>query len=291
MTAHILKNEEIEIEVQERGAELTRLTDVRMGREYLWNADPKFWNRTSPILFPFVGGLKNKQYQYEGNTYSMPQHGFARDMVFQAVEQNNDSILLRLKANEDTKINYPFEFVLEILYRLKGRELTVEWKVWNYDTKIMYFSIGGHPAFLCPLEPEEQQTDCQIGFDTEEELKVTRINENGLAAEGYYTISTEKGRIPVTGHLFDQDALVIENDQAHKVFLAGKDGEPYVTVAFDAPLFGVWSPAGKQAPFICIEPWYGRCDAQSFEGGLSDREWIRELEPMELFSRFYTITV
>ena len=104
------------------------------------------------------------------------------------------------------------------------------------------------------------------------------------------TLKTNGGVMPITEHLFDEDALIIEGKQAHKVSLAGADKKPYLTVSFEAPLFGIWSPAKKHAPFICIEHWYGRCDKESFDGSLADREYGTELRPGKEFEASYTIS-
>ncbi len=288
---HRLKNQDITIEVNELGAELTLLQSNKTGVNYLWNADPLYWKRSSPILFPIVGSLNNQQYTYEGNTYSMSQHGFARDMEFHVIKKSEDSIFFRLEANEETRKAYPFEFALEIGYGLEGSAVKVFWRVINLDDKTMYFSIGGHPAFMCPLVHQGDQTDYNIEFAGCETIECRKINENGLAIEGTETLALNKGILPITEHLFDEDALVIEGNQTGKVSLLNPDKKPYITVSFDAPLFGVWSPAKKNAPFICIEPWYGRCDKDNFEGSLSDREWGNTLLEGQTFEKFYSILV
>lgn len=101
----------------------------------------------------------------------------------------------------------------------------------------------------------------------------------------------QDGYLPITEHLFDRDALVIEHHQAQKVALVKPDGSHYLTVSFDAPLFGIWSPPGKKAPFICIEPWYGRCDALDFAGTWQEREWGQKLAAKESFAASYQISV
>lgn len=95
----------------------------------------------------------------------------------------------------------------------------------------------------------------------------------------------------VTEHLFDEDALVVEGDQAHRLSLCKPDGKPYLTVSFDAPLFGLWSPAKKGAPFICIEPWYGRCDSEEFTGTLEEREYGHRLDVHENFETAFEIEI
>ena len=68
------------------------------------------------------------------------------------------------------------------------------------------------------------------------------------------------------------------------------NGGAYVTVSFDAPVFGIWSPSGD-APFVCIEPWYGVSDREDFNKELRERKWSQSLKPGEVFEGGYTISV
>ena len=160
-----LKNEELTLEIASHGAEMRSLKDNQTGQEYLWDADPAFWKRTSPVLFPLVGNYRDKESIYEGKTYSMSQHGFARDMDFTVTEEAENEIWFELHETPETKEKYPFDFCLSIGYRLEGRTVKVMWKVENTNEKTMYFSIGGHPAFVCPISGKGKQTDYRLRFD------------------------------------------------------------------------------------------------------------------------------
>jgi len=295
MSTHILKNNQLTLQIDELGAELTAITDNKTQTEYLWNADPAYWKRHSPILFPIVGSLKNQSYTYNGQEFTMSQHGFARDMKFTLKSKTESEIWFRLEATDETKKIYPFHFILEIGYQLLGRKITVMWKVLNQDISTMYFSIGGHPAFMCPLKENSIQSDCFISFDSEKPIHYLLIDEHGLAVkkvfDEQYTLITNHGLLSIDPHLFDQDALIIENDQCHSVSLLDAQKKPYLTVNFDASLFGLWSPAKKNAPFICIEPWYGRCDNSDFKGTLEEREWGNKLSVGKQFDAAYIIDI
>ena len=287
----VLENEELRIEINRFGAELARIYGKKNDTEYLWNADPKYWKRSSPVLFPFVGSLKNKEYRFEGKTYPMGQHGFARDMEFVIDSQSEGEAWFSFTSNEETLEKYPFEFVLRVGYQLQGKELKVLWQVENPAQKELYFSIGGHPAFMCPLKQEGKQSDYYLKFDSAKPLSYGLVNEQGLMMETEEILQTENGIVKITDNMFDRDALVIERRQATAVSLCTPDQKEYLTVRFDAPLFGVWSPAGKGAPFICIEPWYGRCDRASFDGSLEEREYGNTLKAKEIFKIEYTILI
>lgn len=292
MAVYELKNNAVSILISSKGAELKSLKKLDSDTEYMWKADPAFWGRTSPILFPFVGCTKNKKFRTKGNTYSMTQHGFARDMEFVLESKTEDEIWLVLKSNEETIAKYPYEFVLKLGYRLLGDGVEVCWQVENPGEEDLPFSIGGHPAFNCPIKEGTKQTDYLIKFDTKEKVISTRINcETGLAMDEKEVYPLRDGYLAVTEHLFDKDALVIEHDQAKEVSFCLPDGTPYLTVTMEVPLFGIWSPPGKSAPFICIEPWYGRCDHENFDGELKEREWGNVAAPGQVWKAAYQIRI
>lgn len=287
----VLENDNLKVTINHFGAELCSMIKKETGVEYMWNADEKFWKRSAPVLFPFVGSLKNGEFLYEGKSYPMGQHGFARDMEFSLVSNNGTEAWFSLSSDETTYEKYPFAFTLEIGYLLKNSTLRVIWKVINEDDKQMYFSIGGHPAFMCPLNGKGKQTDYFIEFDTNKDLKYSKLSNNGLVYKKDNILAVNGGKMQVTENLFDEDALVVEGNQAHRISLCKPDGTPYLTVIFDAPLFGLWSPAKKNAPFICIEPWYGRCDSEAFSGTLAEREYGHSLRSHEGFEAAFEIEV
>lgn len=283
-----LKNNQLKIEIDSFGAELKSVTRISDGRQYLWYADAKYWGRTSPVLFPFVGVPKNKEYRYAGKTYAMGQHGFARDMEFALETQEKDRIWFSLTSTEETFEKYPFAFRLHIGYELVENEVKVLWKVENTDTKEMYFSIGAHPAFLCPINGEESK----LGYGLQFGGLTDSIHHHGNTPEGLAVMEDEvlplkDGRVTFTPGFFDKCTYMAEGKQTGEVSLLDKEGKPYVTVLFDTPLFAVWSPEGKNAPFVCIEPWYGRCDAVDFNGSLEERDYENKLAVGENFAAEY----
>lgn len=292
MAEYVLENEKIKITINNHGAELRSLVDKSTGREAMWCGDSAFWGRVSPVLFPVVGAYRNKESRYEGKTYQLGQHGFARDKDFTLIEKTENSIRfsLEMTKQEAQENGYPFAFYLELGYELTRTGVKVLWKVTNPGEENMFFSIGGHPAFAAPVR-EQDNTTCYLQFEGVEML-LARTLEGGLASHHVDVYKLEEGGIlPVTEELFAGDALVIENSQTGRVSLLNAKKEAFLTVVFDAPLFGVWTPPGKNAPFICIEPWYGRCDAVNFIGTLEQREWGNMLKAGDSFEASYTIEV
>ena len=216
----------------------------------------------------------------------------ARDMEFELISLKQNEAWFSLSSSVETIRKFPFPFRLEIGYQVEGQKVKVHWRVVNTGSETMYFSIGGHPGFVCPMKKGEKRSDYYLHFDTDKEEIVTRmIGDEGLATDTLIPYALDGGYLQVSDDLFDRDALVVENRQTQRVSLCRPDKSPYVEVTFDAPLFGVWSVPKTDAPFVCIEPWYGRCDHMNFSGTLQQREWGNVLPAKETFEASYTIEI
>ena len=286
-----LDNGVLEINVASKGAELISIKD-ETGKEYLWQGDEKYWGRQSPILFPFVGRLKNQEYTYEGKKYPMTQHGFARDKEFSVIEHNEDEIWLELRDDGETYKLYPFHFSLKIGYRLVENRIEVLWKVENIDTKTMYFNIGAHPGFFCPIDGEKDKVGYALEFNSKGNPKYYGADyDTGLRFSKLHELKLENGRSIITKEYFDETTYIFEDNQISEVSLVKPSGEKYVTVRFDMPILAVWSKERADAPFVCLEPWCGRCDRMDFNGNLEDREYNTVLEAGEVFNNVYSIEI
>lgn len=289
---HILKNDVLTVEVSEHGAELH---SIRKGAtEYLWQADPKFWARHSPVLFPIVGSVWDKLYRVDGKVYELGQHGFARDMDFVKVEGNDTEVFYRLESDEETLKKYPWPFRLEIGYKLKGNAIEVIWRVYNPGAEEMYFQIGAHPAFYYPDYNPETDERGYFSFDRSEGLECIRIMEKGCvdAVTKYPLEIPQDGLLPLRKDTFDViDTIMLQDSQIGRVTLHRNDGTPWLSLKFTAPVVGLWSPPTKNAPFICIEPWYGRCDRAGYTGDYRQKDWVNRLEPGKEFEGIYTIEI
>lgn len=277
---HHLENDILKIAIDTHGAELSSIVNKKENKEILWQGDPEYWGRKSPVLFPVVGKYKNCKTTYENKEYSLGQHGFARDMEFTLVEQSDSKISFELLSNEKTLAKYPFTFRLICSFELKDNKIIVGWQVKNTDDKKIYFSIGAHPAFYC----EKSKTVLSMNG---ENLKYSLVNSDGLYTPQKYNVERE---FVLHDNIFDKDALIIENSNVTEVSLIDNN-KKYLTMKFEAPLFGIWSPTKKNAPFVCIEPWYGRCDAENFGGDITEREWSNSLGIGETWYKEYEIII
>ena len=281
----VLQNEFMIVEIADHGAELMRIADRATGRELLWNGDPTYWKRRSPILFPNVGKTYGNVMRIGGAEYPTSQHGFARDMDFEPEAHNEHSAWYLLRSNDATLARYPFDFELRIHYELEGRQLHVSWHVRNLSDCEMPFTIGGHPAFALD-GPKE---DYCLYFPGRSSLTHLLLDPaSGTAADKPYLRTLENERLPLTEELFAHDALILDGAQVEEVWLCEKSGKPLVGMTCPGfPNYGIWSVQG--ARFVCLEPWMGRCDDCGYSGEFADKANINILAPGKEFAASYAI--
>ena len=232
---HTIENDYLRVSVDDHGAELCSIFDKIHNREVIWQADPAYWKRHAPVLFPNVGRHFEDHYRINGVEYPSSQHGFARDSEFTCVDMTADSITHRLKSSDATRENYPYDFELKIKHVLID------------------------------------------------------ISSGTAVADKAYTLELENGSCLIDAHMFDKDALIFD-DQIEKAGIAFPDGTPYVElICHGFPSFGIWSVPGS--PFVCLEPWMGRCDDFGFKGELPEKKYINTLDKNEIFTASYEIKI
>lgn len=271
-----LSNRYLHAEFEFKGAELTRLKDVENNRDLLWDADPRFWGKHSPILFPIVGALKNDTYYYNDAAYKLPRHGFARDMDFILLQHTETEVLLSLTANAETLKHYPFLFQLNVRYQLKERTLVCSYEIENPSQTPLLFSIGGHPAFAVPVNRQGTYGDYYLSFNEDEQLNCLNIKDN-LITEELTIIPLEQGKLSLAHEMFYNDALVLRDLKSKQVKLDNIKNEHGLCLSFEGfPYFGIW--AAHDADFVCLEPWCGIADGQEHSQQLTEKEGIISLE-------------
>ncbi len=286
----ILRNGILTVEVNSHGAELQSIE--KNGTEYLWQGDKEYWGRRSPVLFPIVGSVWEGRYRIDGKEYLLGQHGFARDMDFTLVSASDTEVRYRLESSEQTKEKYPYDFCLEIAYRIHGSCLDVIWEVKNPSEEEVWFQIGAHPAFFYPDYDARNPGRGSMTFDRND-IECIRIKGKGCVdAQTKWPLDLSDGRLKLEKDTFDAiDTIMIQDSQISRVNMFREDGSPWLSLSFDAPVVGIWSPPGKNAPFICIEPWYGRCDRYGYEGDYRHKDWMNRIAAGETFSAMYTIEI
>lgn len=266
-----ISNSKLIVRVNHKGAELISLIKIDSQKEYIWEGNPKYWGKHSPILFPIVGTLKNDSYTYKNKSYQLSRHGFARDMNFDLISHNENSALFSLKSNEITKEIFPFDFELQLIYTLNDSELTITYKVINQNSDDIYYSIGGHPAFALPNEFENYS----LLFESNTNL-ISYELVNDLLSDKTKHIELTNNQLPLTYSLFEKDALIFKQLRSNQIQLLENNVAFLIFKFADFPNFGIWTK--MKAPYICLEPWVGYSDVWNTNGNLADKEGIQTLK-------------
>ncbi len=287
-----LENDLLKIEIKSKGAELCSIRSIKNNTEFVWEANPNVWGSHAPNLFPIIGAMKDDSYMYNGKKYNMPKHGFARhNKDFKVISNSNSEVTFQLKSNDELRAIYPFEFEFLMTYELKDNELLIHHTVKNTDSKTMYFSLGGHPAFACPLFKDESYTDYFLEFEKQETSKSYLLNmATGLVSDKTKPVFDSPNTINLHGDLFNEDALIFKDLTSRQVALKHKQKGEILNVKFEGfPFLGIW--AKPNAPYVCIEPWNGIADSESTNQQIKDKEGIVTLEPKKSFKATYSITL
>lgn len=291
-TMYTLQNELLKIAVKKTGAELCKITSTKHNTDFMWNGNPDVWSGIAPNLFPIIGALKDNTYTFENKSYTLPKHGFIRNNdTLEIAEQTENSITFKLTYSDALLKVYPFKFEFYITYTLTENTLDIKHTVKNIDDKPLYFSLGGHPAFKCPVFENESYNDYFLEFEHPENSETHCINmENGLISNQTKPIFDNTNILPLKHELFNEDALVFKDLKSRQVSLNSKLNGQILTVSYpNFPYLGIWAkPTGD---YVCIEPWLGIADHEDTTQDFITKEGVLKLEAQQDFTASYSVSI
>lgn len=253
-----ISNSRLSVSVSDYGAELQ---SVKLdGAERLWQGDPAVWEGRAPVLFPFVGRIKNGEYTYNGVSYPAPTaHGFASRSLFSLAEKTEDTLVYRLISSEETKKEYPFNFIFDVIYTIRENTLIQSFRVKNTGSDSMLYSFGAHPGFLVPPDGESEFSDWYLEFaQGQPPLKQAMLDGLFMSRRLEPCRFAEDNRISLYHEMFDDDAFILA-ELGNKVFSLknDKNGRKITVDCSDFAYLSFWQATGSGANFLCIEPWNG----------------------------------
>lgn len=292
-----LKNDVLQLKCRSFGGELKSIQN-RDGLEYLWQGEAKYWAGQAPVLFPICGNVRNGQVQYHlkagVKTGQLPRHGLIRKREFQLKEHTPNRLVFAITSNPESLRNYPFHFRVEIAYELKGKEITITYRVQNLESdQVMPYFIGGHPAFRCPLLADEDYEDYELIFEKEESCSVPLLfTETGLVDRLQRMPFLDHSRsLPLRHELFEKDAIILDQLASKSVQLLSKKSGKGLEFSFaDFENLVLWSTNNK-GPFIALEPWTGLPTSDEEGDFFEDKKGVILLRPREQRTHQYRITL
>ncbi|MCM3705997.1 MULTISPECIES: aldose epimerase family protein [Cytobacillus] len=219
------------------------------GEELLYLNEETFFNKDKnvrggiPILFPISGQLANGTYEWNGKTYTMANHGFARNASWEVIGQEADnraSLSIRLTSNEQTKRSYPFDFTVVFTYVLVGGKLTIKQEYNNTGNTSMPIYPGFHPYFKTSEKNLAYETDATEYYDYNDD-KVKQFT-------GKVDLTDLKESVVFLG---SEDPSISFGGPALKKRIKLSYGEPFKYIV-------LWTESGKD--FVCVEPWMAKTD-------------------------------
>lgn len=285
-----IENEHLRVSIRSKGAELTSVYNKANGIEQLWQADESVWPWHAPNLFPIVGMVLNNELLVDGEKYTLPRHGFARNSEFVLIDQSEVHATYSLPNSAETLKVYPYKFDFQIIYTLIENALRVTYKVINLDDRTIYFSVGGHPAFNVPFTAGENYDDYYLEFETEEKLNRYVLSDGGFLTGQTEPVALDGKKLRLTKELFNRDALVFKNIKSKMLVIKSEKHDKTLTVEY--PHFdhlGIWAKPG--ADFVCIEPWLGYTDTESRPNDISQKEAIHSLKHGHTFEAAWYVSV
>lgn len=283
-----IENDQFVVSIRDKGAELCSLRSKKTGIEYIWQAHPEQWASHAPVLFPVIGASRPEGLRYRGQVYHLPRHGFVRENTQLRAHTQAHQVCYTLEHSPETLAVYPFEFIFRICFRLANNQLIVEHQIDNPAQDPLYFSLGAHPAFACPVHAHEQYADYYLEFETAETANTWLVAEGGLIARESRPFFDNTHRLPLDKELFRTDALVFKDLKSKWISLRSRRSDYHLRMHFaDFPYMGIWARYG--ADFLCIEPWQGIADSVDSTGELEAKEGLVCLAPGQSYRASYRI--
>lgn len=288
---YTLENEQIRLTVDSLGAQPLSVIAKSTGEECLWQGDPAVWGRHAPILFPYTGRLPGGHMIVDGISYEGGQHGFARDAEHDLLEQTDKKLVLQLRANQETRAKFPFDFLLTSSFTLTGNTVHHTLTVGNPGEGPLQFGIGYHPAFICPFDGKHDTEDYEFRFDQMESPMVLDARPNGLLSGKCYYLGTNIRSIPLTDRLFDNDSYCMTNLKSSTLGIYEKDSDRSVVCRIEGfPYTLIWSQKTEKIRFVCIEPWHSLPGVEGGSSKWEDQAAAAVLQPGEQFSTTLSMT-
>lgn len=279
-----IENEYLKVTVTTWGAQVKSVIRKCDGVEHMWQADESVWGYHAPILFPHCGKVVGNVIEAKGQTFEAGQHGFARLMEHDFVDQTGDTIVLELCSGPETLKKFPYEFRLVSTFTLEGDTLHHTLTVENLDECELPFGIGYHPGFAVPFDDKHVATDYELRFsDMESPICINNL-PHGLVHGNLYLMPANIQSIPVDEYIFANDSHCMVNLRSSTLGLYEKGtGRGVVCNISEFPYTLIWSKPGMPK-FVCIEPWHSLPSPEGGSKKWEDKEAAAILAPGEAWS-------
>lgn len=283
----VLKNEYIQVQTDSHGAAIQHLESRTTGTVFVRPVKEDKWTALSLVLFPTVSAIADGYMMVDGNSYPLTDSGFARNFEFKILAQTEDTVEYELEENEETLKLYPYHFRLIIRYKLTENTVGITARVVNTDSKKLYYALGFHPFFLCPLNEEPYSLYFKPA------MSASRYIRENLLVTGKIPLFLDcVDKIGLKDGMFQDGAYALTDVTSRDIMLVGETSGK--TVSFSAEEFQnitLWAPPSGPMKFINIECWNGSPDYGNTNHNWMEKPDLWILGPREEDIRHLTIAV
>lgn len=286
---YTIENQFIRASVKTTGAELTSFYNKVLEREFLWQPGSEIFPNQAKNLFPNVGMVNRERVFIRGKEYPAIQHGFVKDEEFRLTEKTDSRLVFEYRSGAHSSHYMPYHFVFEIIFEIREDALLQTYRVTNLSDQEMYFAVGAHTGFYCPIALNEAPEDYVLQMDSQEQLtEILRDPVHSLRTGQTKLWPIENEMIPLSESFFDNGAKIFTGFKKEHIRLLSVRSGLFVDVFFPGfPYCTLWSRRGKLY-YICIEPWCGLPDREDTDHVFEKKEGNVCLQGNGVFTRTQT---
>jgi len=292
MQWYFLENEFLKVRVSSKGAELQSIFSKQTNCEYIWQPVQGIWERHSMLLFPNAGRIADNYVVIGGQPYPAKMHGFADEMDFNLIYKDDKKIELEISSNAETIKMFPYKFRMRISFVLENQFLTEKFCVINESKEDIYFSLGAHPGFKCPILPDECGNDYSILFDCAQNIDELCLQKNTRLVTGEKKpFLSGESEIRLSENFFDNGPILAQGMSANSIKLYSNKSGRYIEMSVKGfEYLCLWGVEQKMS-IICIEPWCGISDYVGTDHVWERKPGIQRIGVGENFARELVFSV
>ncbi len=280
-----LSNGILSIRVNSKGAQLMSLYHEAKQKEYLWQGDPVGWADRALLLFPACSRIAGNRVTVRGREYFLPTQGFAKNLEFDLLEQEETHLTLQLTADAYTMSMFPYAFRLQIRFSLEGETVRETFRVMNDGEDDMSFSLGSHPGFFCPIDLREETADYVLEFDREQNIhRIETQSVTKLLLHESKPFIVGK-TLALNDDFFADGPKLLSGLDADWIRLKSQKSGQYVQMGIRGfPYMALWG-LNQRMTFICLEPWCGTSDYADTDHVWETKPGNEHIAPGGVFER------
>jgi galactose mutarotase-like enzyme len=242
--------------------------------------------------FPQCGTVPNDVYSYKGKDFPLGMHGFAQNREFSVAEKSESHIIYAFSDDAETINQFPWRFSFQIIYALEKNTLKTTYRIENRDISEMFFSVGGHPRYACPIGGGTHVEDYAIVFEKPESIE-TVVKAYSPIEEIEKRLSKDGKTLQLDYAMFSKGCFCFSPYHSAEITLKNdKNGRGMLFHLGGSDHLQFWTQPNE--PFLAIEPLFGAISSlpmKAEDGDWANKPGILRLKPESRHECSYKVTL